>query len=52
VEGEDVEEEAAAVDDLDFSSSSRALMAGRQLVVGDEDVKPVSPRGRPALRLA
>ena len=41
VEGEDVEDQPAAVDDLDLEQLlERSLLAGRQLVVGHEDVEP------------
>ena len=40
VEGEDVEDQPAAVDDLDVEQAlERLLLAGRQLVVGDEHVE-------------
>ena len=41
VEGEDVEDQPAAVDDLDLEQAlERLLLARRQLVVGDEEVEP------------
>jgi hypothetical protein len=41
VEGEDVEDQPAAVDDLDVEQAlERLLLAGRELVVGDEQVEP------------
>ena len=40
VQGEDVEDQPAAVDDLDVEQAlERLLLAGRQLVVGDEHVE-------------
>ena len=41
VQGEDVEDQPAAVDDLDVEQALEALLLGRaELVVGDEDVEP------------
>ncbi len=54
MEREDVEDEAAPVDDLDLEELlERALLGGRQLVVGDQDVEPGLALGRDEiLRLA
>jgi hypothetical protein len=51
---EDVEDQPAAVDDLDVEQLlERALLGGRQLVVGDEQVEPgLALRGGEVLRLA
>ena len=47
VHGEDVEDQPAAVDDLDLEQLLEcALLRGRQLVVGDEDIEPGLPLGR------
>ena len=47
VQGEDVEDQAAAVDDLDVEELLEgALLRGRQLVVGDQDVEAGLALGR------
>ena len=54
MEREDVEDQAAPVDHLDLEELlERALLGGRQLVVGDQDVEPGLALGRDEiLRLA
>ena len=50
VQGEDVEDQPAAVDDLDVEQAlERLLLAGRQLVVGDEEVEAGLALGRDEL---
>ncbi len=54
VQGEDVEDQPAAVDDLDVEQALEALLLGRaELVVGDQDVEPgLGPGLRQLLGLA